>query len=79
MQEENTFVRFLQYDMIKERLMEEMKEWLFDNLVKDIEPDMHEMIKDISEAMSEGKSVQTNMRVEQVEDGLRVIFDYKIL
>lgn len=75
-QEVNNYIRFLQYDLLRDQLVNQMKDFLFTNAVENIEPDLHELIKEISDQAAKGKTVNIEMKTEVGEKG-GVVFKFK--
>ena len=70
------------YEDIRDRLNNEIKNWMFDNIVGHVswnDKSMHEAILFIGKNMAEGKDISTELKAEMTEDGINFNIVPKVL
>lgn len=81
--EPTSHIRFLHYESVKNSIVEQIKQWCFDNVIESIESekgkDLHDIIIDIKNATEDGKTVDMDFKAEMGEKGVKFIINYKIL
>lgn len=79
-EEDTAHMRFLQYDLFRDNLIKMMKDFLFQNAIENVKPDLHEFIKEVADHASKGKTVDVEMKTSVGEKGGIVFeFDYDVL
>lgn len=76
--------RFAMYDMTRDKLRDEIKDWLYNNLVSGIvwddngeKKDLHELILFTKKHAVENSDIRIDMNVEQTKEG--IIFTLKAI
>lgn len=86
MEQENSVIeiRFMQYDMVRQTLADQIKAHLFETFVEDVTSvdgtkNFHEIIKEIAEMSATGRAINIQMKPEQGEKGIIYKIEYDML